>query len=65
MKALGSMVGESSKKEEKNATTDEVKGLADSAKNNKASIKVNRPSGEKIEVDARSNKEEETTEEPE
>ncbi|UFS63484.1 hypothetical protein LOH54_04970 [Sulfurimonas sp. HSL-3221] len=51
--ALSSMVGEPTKKEAQGTTVDEVKDLAKSAGDNKASVKVNRPSGEQIEVDAR------------
>ncbi len=53
MSAMGSMVGMPTKKQPDAATTAEVQGLTETASNNKASIKVNRPTGEQIEVDAR------------
>jgi hypothetical protein len=55
MSALGSMVGEPTKKQPDATTTAEVQGLTETASGNKASIRVNRPTGEQIEVDARPN----------
>ncbi|BBO87033.1 hypothetical protein [Desulfosarcina ovata] len=51
--AISSMVGEPTKKQEKGATNKEVEQLTKTAGQNKASIKVTRSSGEKVEVDAR------------
>ena len=51
--ALSSMVGEPTAKQPSATTTNEVKDLTKTAGDNKASLKVSRPSGEQIEVDAR------------
>ncbi|MCD6430374.1 MAG: hypothetical protein J7L57_04040 [Deltaproteobacteria bacterium] len=51
--ALSSMVGEPTKKQQKATTNEEVKDLAKTAGDNKAVLKVSRPTGEKVEVDAR------------
>ena len=51
--ALSSMVGEPTVKQPNTTTTAEVKDLTKTAGNNKASLKVSRPTGEQIEVDAR------------
>jgi hypothetical protein len=53
MSALGSLVGEPTKKEKKEATNKEINELANTAGKNKASIKVSCPSGETVEIDAR------------
>ena len=51
--ALSSMVGEPTKKEAKETSNNEIQDLANTAGQNKAALKVNKPSGEQIEVDAR------------
>jgi hypothetical protein len=51
--ALSSMVGEPTAKQPDATTTAEVKDLTKTAGDNKAAVKVSRPTGEQIEVDAR------------
>ncbi len=53
MRALGSVVGEPTKKEPKPTSTDEVKELTKTAGDHKAAVKVNKPSGEQVEIDAK------------
>ncbi|MHB8809573.1 MAG: helix-hairpin-helix domain-containing protein [Desulfobulbaceae bacterium] len=51
--AIRGLVGAGTTNPPKATTTEEVKDLAKTAGDNKASLKVNRPTGEKVEVDAR------------
>jgi hypothetical protein len=53
--ALSSLVGEPTNRQPNSTTTAEVEGLAKTAGDNKASLKVSRPTGDQIEVDARPN----------
>ncbi|QKI89106.1 hypothetical protein [Thiomicrorhabdus xiamenensis] len=52
-KALSSMVGEPTAKDSKSTATSEAKELTKAAGANKASVKIAKPDGEKIEVDAK------------
>jgi len=54
--AIAGMIGNGAEAKTKPMTKDEVKEVADSAGKNKASIKVSRPTGEKVEVDAKEEK---------
>ena len=54
--AIAGMIGNGAEAKAKPMTKDEVKEVADSAGKNKASIKVSRPTGEKVEVDAKEEK---------
>ncbi|MBU1172329.1 MAG: helix-hairpin-helix domain-containing protein [Proteobacteria bacterium] len=51
--AIRGLVGSGTTNPPKATTTDEVKDITKAAGDNKASVKVNRPTGEKVEVDAR------------
>lgn len=51
--AIRAMIGGGSGEQAKPLTTQEVKEVTDTAGQNKASVKVSRPSGEKVEVDAK------------
>ncbi|HXF76240.1 MAG TPA: peptidase C39, partial [Methylomirabilota bacterium] len=51
--AIRAMIGGGSGEQAKPLTTQEVKEVTETAGQNKASVKVSRPSGEKVEVDAK------------
>ena len=51
--AISGMIGGGTDDKPKAMSTDDVKDVADSAGKNNASIKVSRPTGEKVEVDAK------------
>lgn len=53
MSALGALVGEPTKRSTATSSTNDVKELTKTAGENKAAVKVNKPGGEQIEVDAR------------
>lgn len=53
MRALGALVGEPTKRSTATSSTNDVKELTKTAGENKAAVKVNKPGGEQIEVDAR------------
>jgi competence ComEA-like helix-hairpin-helix protein len=51
--AIRAMIGAGASEQAKPLSTQEVKEVTDTAGQNKASVKVSRPSGEKVEVDAK------------
>lgn len=53
MSALGSLVGQPTRKPDNVLSTDELKELTRTAGDNKASVEVTKPGGEQIKVDAR------------